>query len=142
VPSDNGLWFVMWSDLSTYPSVSYSLILWPGTEMLHFHNRNQPLLVEKASFMVSLCFVCLSTIMTIDLQLTLVCMSPCFSFIFCTVLTVIIFLFGLTVHTSPLFQYANLEISCPCTILVPHFQSSYSCISSCHGGSYMYPISA
>jgi hypothetical protein len=73
-------------------------------------------------------------------------MSPCSSFIFCPILTVITFLFGLTVHTSSLFQYAyhqiTLEMSYPCTIWVPHFQASYSCIGSCHGGSYMYPASA
>ena len=83
--------------------------------------------------------------MATDLQLILVCMSPCFSFISCLILTVITFLFGLTVPTSSLFQYANhqitLETSCPCTIWVPHFQSSYSCIGSCHEGSILYPIS-
>ena len=39
------------------PYVSYSLVLWPGTEMFHAHNRNQPLLVERAHLMVSLQFV-------------------------------------------------------------------------------------
>lgn len=132
----------MLSDLSTYNLCLLQSRTMARYRDVTFHNRNQPLLVEKVSFMVSLYFVCLSTIMTIDLQLTLVCMSTCFSFIFCTVLMVITFLFGLTVYTSPLFQFANhqitLEMSCPCTILVPYFQSSYSCIGSCHGGSYMY----
>jgi hypothetical protein len=47
-------------------------------------------------------------------------------------------------HSTSLCQHINhpitAQISCLCTIPVPHFQSVYSCSSSCYPGSCMFYI--
>jgi hypothetical protein len=74
-------------------------------------------------------------IVAVKLHLTLVCMSPCLFHFYQKPLAPLLYLAWQS-HSSSLSQHTNhkitVQISCLCTICVPHIQSSYSSSSSCY----------